>query len=125
MPIEIDPTTGAPIVVPDNKEEVHVDSQTTGATNNEGTSGTDSSDGKESKESKEEVVSIPPVAPVLTHPTPPVPPVTAKVTAKVVKTEKEECLDKMNSILAEAGGLESNVGMTSEYWDLQRKYRSL
>jgi hypothetical protein len=40
-------------------------------------------------------------------------------------TEKDSCLNKMKKILEEAGGLESNIGMNSEYWELQRKYRSL
>jgi hypothetical protein len=125
--IKIDPLTGAPIVEkPVTKEEVHVDSQTTGTTNTGGTDKTDSSDGKESKE----VVSIPPV---LTHPpvkptvapAPPKPPVAAKATPKV-KTEKDKCLDEMTQILQEEGqGMESNIGMTSKYWELQRKYRSL
>ena len=40
------------------------------------------------------------------------------------KTEKEILLDKMNEIEREAGGI-SNIGMTSDYWEYLKQYRSL
>lgn len=43
----------------------------------------------------------------------------------VVRTEKDNLLDKMTAILESVGGLESNVGITSEYWEYIRKYRAL
>ena len=110
--IDIDPATGAPVV----KTTAPVDTPESQPTSDSGTSEADSTVTK----TEEPVTSLPPVAPTVT--TKPA----AKVEViKVPKTEKEECLEKMNAILAEHGGLEGNVGMTSEYWDLLKKYRSL
>jgi len=46
-------------------------------------------------------------------------------TMSVVISPKLMCLHEMNEILKEAGGLESNIGITSNYWDLQKEYRRL
>jgi hypothetical protein len=38
---------------------------------------------------------------------------------------KTELLELMAKIISEADGIESNIGMTSPYWDYLREYRSL
>ena len=96
MPIDIDPVTGAPIVTSGDTPPV-------------------------TEPSSDFTVTDPPSteAPPTTEAPPPVveePP--------YEKTEKELCLEKMNAIEAEAGGF-SNIGMTSDYWELLKKYRSL
>lgn len=43
-------------------------------------------------------------------------------------TNEEKRLVLLNSIkviMNNAGGIESNIGITSEYWDLMRQYRRL
>lgn len=50
--------------------------------------------------------------------------VKAEAKVEVYASRKEECLALMNKIEAEAGGI-SNIGMTSNYWDLLREYRTL
>ena len=45
--------------------------------------------------------------------------------AKKEKTQKEEVLEKIQAILAEYGGLESNIPLTSDYWNLLNTYRGL
>lgn len=44
---------------------------------------------------------------------------------KKEKTQKEETLEKIQTILAEYGGLESQIPLTSEYWNLLNVYRGL
>ena len=56
---------------------------------------------------------------------------TKEVAAKAVESnvaaakEKKECLIKATVILQEHGGMESNIGVSHEYWSLMNRYRSL
>lgn len=109
MPVDIDPKTGAPIVT---------GSLLTGDNKNDTNSGP--------------ILTIPPVVS-----TPP--PVTSDNTDEgkdnslvkltdeeppVFSSRKEELLYQMNKIIDEANGI-SNIGMTSNYWELLKEYKSL
>lgn len=45
--------------------------------------------------------------------------------SKRVKDKKKECLRKISNILAEYGGLESNIPITHQYWQLVGQYRTM
>jgi hypothetical protein len=41
------------------------------------------------------------------------------------RTEKEQLLSRIQLILADHGNIESNIGITHEYWALVNRYRAL
>jgi len=40
------------------------------------------------------------------------------------KSEADKCLDEIQKILAEHGGMEPNIPVNHDYWKLLSKYRS-
>ena len=50
---------------------------------------------------------------------------TAVYAEKDVEKQKKLCIREINKILKENDGLESNIGINSEYWDLTALHRKL
>lgn len=48
-----------------------------------------------------------------------------KPAGKKEKSEKDELLEQIGAVLTEYHGLESNIPVNHEYWNLLAKYRSL
>ena len=70
------------------------------------------------------VPSDPPIPDPIIEPIKPVEPEPIPELVEKVWTAKDH-LDAMGDIIRECDGIESNVGMTSPYWDHQREYRRL
>ena len=71
---------------------------------------------KKEKEEKEESVAEPVWGAAVSE---------EKEEAKPELTEKEKMLVRIQEILGEHNGMESNIPVSHEYWDLTNRYRGL
>lgn len=133
MSIDIDPATGAPIIIPDSTIEPIQNESLTAAQSLElaKSNATLGTPDLSNVEFVEPVTHVQPTESAVINSLPLIPPHESTEDIPVSElrpitefTPKELILNKMNDIIDQWNGI-SNIPVTSEYWDLLKQYRGM